>query len=78
MRAVAEWLVAVSVMAAMGAGCASHDGSDGGGDQREFHDGSNGNPVPDDCSHRIDDQIASGEIPNADRDYFVEMCEAHG
>jgi hypothetical protein len=76
MRAVSAWLVAVSVIATFGAGCASHDGSDGDGTQNEFHDDSNGNPVPDDCASRIDAQITSGEIPNADRDYFVGMCEA--
>jgi hypothetical protein len=76
MRAVGKWLGAISVIATFAAGCASDDGSDGGRRPFERQGDSNGTPVSAECSRRIDDQITAGEIPNADREYFIGMCEA--
>jgi hypothetical protein len=77
MRDVGTWLGAIAMVAAFATGCASDDGSDGGRRQLEQRSDSNGKPVPAQCSRRIDDQIAAGEIPNADREYFIGMCEAY-
>ena len=76
MRAWANQLVAISVIAAFGLGCASHDGAEG--ERTEHPGGSTADPVRDDCPASIDAQISAGEIPNADREYFVGMCEAFG
>lgn len=75
MRTVGGWVLAISVTAALGAGCASHERPDGDGNQTEQQDDSS-RQVRDDCAARIDAQIASREIPNADRDYAFGMCVA--
>jgi hypothetical protein len=74
MRTWVRWLAVLSVVGTFGTGCASGDNPGEDSKRSEHH---TGNPVSNDCSRRIDEQITSGEIPNADRDYFVGMCEAN-
>lgn len=73
MRTVVAWIALVGLTGALGAGCASHDGGADTSSPRE-QSGSSRGPTLAACGSRIDARITAGEIPQADREYFIGMC----
>jgi len=71
---VSAWarrLAVLGVIAVAGLGCTGQDESGQGRDP-----GAATGSAPDDCGSRIDARIEAREIPKADREYFIGMCQA--
>ena len=75
-RARAGWLAAPGVVLCVLAGCGGEERPARQPVERAQPTATAGTQAPDDCPAHIDDLIADGFVPRADRDYAMDMCEA--
>ena len=70
MRALSKCLLLLTLLGALGTGCASHERPDA-----DRTPSGSGPTAPDTCSSHIDALIEARIVPRSDRDYAFEMCE---